>query len=158
MGVSVSALATQHHVPGEAAPILAAASVSGLLSGWLYGLRRHRAPARRQLLVVTAYLTGTALLLPFASSPIWLGVAAAITEAAIPPTLVLLNILTEESVHPAVLAQTFTWNNSTSAAGSALAAFLAGHTADRLGASAAFAIAPSAGLVLLILAAVLHWG
>ena len=158
MGVSVSAFATQHHVPGTAAPILAAASASGLLSGWLYGLRHHRAPARRQLVIVTAYLMGTALLLPFAPSPIWLGMAAAVTEAAIPPTLVLLNILTEQSVHPAALTQAFTWNNSTSAAGSALAAFLAGHTADKLGASAAFAIAPVAGLVLLILAAVLYWG
>ena len=152
MGVSVSAFATQHHVPGAAAPILATASLSGLLSGWLYGLRRHRASAHRQLVIVAAYLTGTALLLPFAPTAIWLGAAAAVTEAAVPPTLVLLSVLTEKSVHPTVLTQAFTWNNSTSAAGSALAAFLAGHTADRLGASAAFVLAPVAGLALLALA------
>ena len=153
MGVSISAFATEHHVPSAAAPILAVSSLSGLLSGWLYGLRRHHVPPHRQLVIAAAYLTATALLLPFAPSPIWLGAAAVLTEAAVPPTLVLLSVLTEKSVPPTVLTQAFTWNNSTSAAGSALAAFLAGHTADELGASAAFALAPAAGLALLALAA-----
>ena len=50
------------------------------------------------------------------------------------------------------LTQAFTWNNSASAAGSALAATLAGRAADHLGTSAAFALAPAAGLLLLALA------
>ena len=151
MSVSVSAFAVQHRMPGAAAPIIAVSSLSGLLSGWLYGLRRHRAPAHLQLVIATGYLAGAALLLPLAPSAIWLGAAAVLAEAAVPPTLVLLNVLTEDCVHPAVLTQAFTWNNSTSAAGLALAAFLAGHTADQLGASAAFALAPVAGLALLAL-------
>jgi hypothetical protein len=96
-----------------------------------------RPPARRRLVVATAYLTGTALLLPLAPSAIWLAAAAVVTEAAVPPTLVLLNVLTEKAVHPAALTQAFTWNNSASAAGLAVAAFLAGHVADAWGASAA---------------------
>ena len=152
MGVSVSSFAADHGVPGAAAPIIAAASLSGLLSGWVYGMRRHRAPARRQLVMASAYLTGTALLLPLAPSAIWLGAAAVVTEVAVPPTLVLLNVLTEKAVHPAALTQAFTWNNSASAAGSAVAAFLAGRAADAWGASAALAQAPAAGLVLLVLA------
>lgn len=155
MTVSVSSFATGHGAPGAAAPIIAVASLSGLLSGWVYGLRRHRAPARRQLVVASAYLTGTAVLLPLAPSAIWLGAAAMVTEAAVPPTLVLLNILTEKAVHPATLTQAFTWNNSASAAGVALAAALAGRAADAWGASAALALAPAAGLVLLVLAFVL---
>jgi predicted MFS family arabinose efflux permease len=155
MGVSVSSFAIGHGVPGAAAAITAAAGLSGLLSGWVYGLRRHRAPARRQLVVATAYLTGAALLLPVAPSAIWLGVAVVVAEVAIPPTLVLLNVLTEKAVHPASLTQAFTWNNSASAAGSAVAASLAGHVADAWGASAALAQAPAAGLVLLVLALVL---
>jgi predicted MFS family arabinose efflux permease len=151
MGISVSAFATGHGVPTVATPILAASSLSGLLSGWLYGRRRHRAPAHLQLVIASAYLTGTGLLLPLAPSPIWLGAAAVITEAAVPPTLVLLNVLTEKSVHPAALTQAFTWNNSASAAGSALATSLAGRIADHLGTSAAFAFAPAAGLILLVL-------
>ncbi|KAK1184869.1 MFS transporter [Streptomyces sp. NBS 14/10] len=151
MGVSVSAFAIGHGMPEAAAPITAAASLSGLLSGWLYGLRRHRAPAHLQLVVASGYLAGTGLLLPLAPSAIWLGAAVVVTEAAVPPTLVLLNVLTEKSVHPTVLTEAFTWNNSAGAAGSALAASLAGSAADSLGASAAFALAPAAGLVLLVL-------
>ncbi|MGO4755332.1 MFS transporter, partial [Streptomyces sp. 2MCAF27] len=86
-----------------------------------------------------------------APSAIWLGAAVVVTEAAVPPTLVLLNVLTEKAVHPTVLTEAFTWNNSAGAAGSALAAPLAGRTADSLGASAAFALAPAAGLILLVL-------
>ncbi len=154
MGVAVSAFAG-HGVPGAAAPVLAASGLSGLLSGWVYGLRRHRAPARRQLVVATACLTGTALLLPLAPSAFWLGAAAAVTEVAVPPALVLLNVLTEQAVHPAALTQAFTWNNSASAAGVAAAASLAGHVADTWGPSAALAQAPAAALVLLILSLVL---
>ena len=157
MGVSVSSFATGHGVPGAAATITAAAGLSGLLSGWVYGLRRHRARARRQLVVASAYLTGAALLLPIAPSAIWLGVAVVVTEVAVPPTLVLLNVLTEKAVHPAALTQAFTWNNSASAAGLAVAASLAGRVADAWGASAALAQAPAAGLVLLVLSLVLSF-
>jgi predicted MFS family arabinose efflux permease len=155
MGISVSSFAISHGAPGAAAPIIAASGLSGLLSGWLYGRRRHPAPARRQLVIATAYLASTALLLPLAPSPIWLGAAVAATGAAIPPTLALLTVLTEQAVHPAVLTQAFTWNNSASAAGSALAASLAGRAADAWGASAALAQAPAAGFILLGLAFVL---
>ncbi|GAA4203089.1 MFS transporter [Actinocatenispora rupis] len=155
MGLSVSAFATSHGTPGAAAPIVAASSLSGLLAGWLYGLRRHPTPARRQLVVTTAWLAGTALLLPLAPSAPWLAVAVVATEVAVPPTLVLLNVLTERAVHPIVLTQAFTWGNSASAAGSALAASLAGRAVDSWGASAALAQAPAAGLLLLTLALVL---
>jgi predicted MFS family arabinose efflux permease len=151
MSISVSAFATRHGTPAAAAQILAVASLSGLLSGWLYGRRRHRAPAHRQLVIASAYLTGTGLLLPLAPSALWLGLTFAITEAAVPPTLVLLNVLTEKTVRRTALTQAFTWNNSASAAGSALAATLAGRAADHLGTSAAFALAPAAGLLLLVL-------
>ena len=132
-----------------------AAGLSGLLSGWVYGLRRHRAPARRQLVVAAVYLTGAALLLPLAPSAIWLGAAVVVTEVAVPPTLILLNVLTEKAVHPAALTQAFTWNNSASAAGVAAAASLAGHAADAWGPPTALAQAPAAALVLLILSLVL---
>ena len=150
MGVSVSAFAVGHGVPGASAPIIAASGVSGLLAGWFYGLRRYRASARTQLVIVSAYLTAAGLLLPFAPSALWLGAAVVLTEAAVPPTLVLLSVMTEKSAAPAVLTQAMTWNNSASAAGSALAAAAAGRIADHLGASAAFGLAPTAGLVLLL--------
>ncbi|WP_328995527.1 MFS transporter [Kribbella sp. NBC_01245] len=156
IGLSISAFAISHEIPGAAALIIAASSLSGLLAGWLYGLRQHPTPAHRQLVIATAYLTGTALLLPLAPSAIWLAAAVVVTEAAVPPILVLLNVLTEKAVHPATLTQAFTWNNSASAAGSALAAYLAGHAADTWGASAAFAQAPATGLLLLVLSLSLY--
>jgi MFS family permease len=152
MAISVSSFAVGHGVPGAAAPIIAAAGLSGLLSGWLYGRRRHTTPARRQLVIATAYLMSAALLLPLAPSAVLLGGAVMVTEAAVPPTLALLNVLTEKALPPAVLTQGFTWCNSASAAGSALAASLAGRAADAWGSSAALALAPAAGLVLLVLA------
>jgi MFS family permease len=159
MAISVSSFAVTHGVPGAAAPIIAAAGLSGLLSGWLYGQRRHTTPLRRQLVIATAYLMSTALLLPFAPSAVWLGAAVVVTEAAVPPTLALLNVLTEKAVPPAVLTQGFTWCNSASAAGSALAASLAGRAADAWGSSAALALAPAAGVVLLVLSlAALRFG
>jgi predicted MFS family arabinose efflux permease len=154
IGISVSAFATRHGVPAAAAPILAAAGLSGLLSGWLYGRRRHRASAQFQLVVTSAYLTGTGLLLPFAHTVILLGAAVVLTEAAVPPTLVLLTVLTEKTVRATALTQAFTWNNSASAAGSALAASAAGRLADHLGPAAAFAFAPTAGFILLVLSLV----
>ncbi|MGD0701341.1 MAG: MFS transporter [Trebonia sp.] len=152
MAISVSSFAVSHGVPGVAAPIIAASGLSGLLSGWLYGRRRHTTPARRQLVFAAAYLTGTALLLPLAPSAVWLAAAVVVTEVAVPPTLTLLNVRTEKVVTPAVLTQAFTWCNSASAAGSALAAALAGRAADAWGSAAALALAPAAGLVLLVLA------
>jgi hypothetical protein len=51
MAIAGSSFAVSHGVPGAAALIIAASSLSGLLSGWLYERRRHRAPARRQLII-----------------------------------------------------------------------------------------------------------
>lgn len=155
MGVAVTAFAVGQGTPEAATPIIAAGSLAGLASGWLYGRRRRGNPARVQLVVVTAYLTATAALLPFAPSAAWLGAALVLTEAAVPPTLVLLTVLTERSVRPSVLTQAFTWNSSASAAGSALAASLAGRAADAWGAPAALAQAPVAGLLLVGLAVIL---
>ena len=155
MGVAVTAFAVGHGIPGAATPIIAAASLSGLLAGWVYGLRRHPTPAPRQLVVATIYLTATAALLPLAPSALWLGAAVVLTEAAVPPTLVLLTVLTEKAVRPGALTQAFTWNNSASAAGSALAASLAGRAADAWGPSGAFVLAPVAGVMLVALALVL---
>ena len=148
MGVAVTAFAVGHGTPAAATPIIAAASLSGLLAGWAYGLRRHPTPAPRQLVVATIYLTATAALLPLAPSALWLGAAVVLTEAAIPPTLVLLTVLTEKAVRAGTLTQAFTWNNSASAAGSALAASLAGRAADTWDASTAFLLVPLAGLLL----------
>ncbi|MFG1808047.1 MFS transporter [Streptomyces sp. NPDC049040] len=141
MQVSVTAFVVEHGAPGAAAPIFAVSSCSGVLAGWLYGLRRRRVALPVQLLVASSVLTlGTLLLLP-AGSAFGLGLVMVLTGATIQPLLVLFSVLTESTVHPAVLTQAFSWLGSASAAGTAAAAAAAGWAIDAVGARGGFALA-----------------
>lgn len=150
--VSVTAFATEHHAAAAAAPIFAVSSGSGLLAGWLYGLRRWRTPPRTQLAFATAVLTLGSLLLLSAGSPLALGCVVVLTGAAVPPVLVLLSVLAESAVHRAVLTQGFTWLNSASAAGAAGAAAVSGRAVDTFGAQSGFAIGAAATMTMAALA------
>jgi hypothetical protein len=148
MQVSVTGFAVEHGAPGTAAPIFAVSNCSGLLAGWLYGLRRWRTAPPVQLLVAAGVLTLGTLLSLTVDSPIGLGSAVVLTGAAIPPLLVLFPVLTESAVHRAVLTQAFSWLNSASAAGTAGAAAFAGWAVDTLGARGGFAITTTAAATL----------
>ncbi|KIF68418.1 MFS transporter [Streptomyces sp. AcH 505] len=150
--VSVTSFATEHHAAATAAPIFAVSSGSGLLAGWLYGLRRWRTPPRTQLAVATAVLALGSLLLLAAGSPLALGSVVVLTGAAVPPVLVLLSVLAESAVHRAVLTQGFTWLNSASAAGAAGAAAVSGRAVDTFGAQGGFAIGAAATTTMAALA------
>lgn len=150
MQVSIAAFAAG---PAAAAPLYAVSSGSGLLAGWLYGLRRWRTGAQAQLAIAAACLALGCVPLLVAGSPLTMAVAIAFTGAAVPPLLVLSSVLAEDAVHRGVLTQAFTWLNSASAAGSAGAAALAGRVVDASGAHAGFAIALAAGVTMTALAA-----
>ncbi len=141
MRVSVTAFVVEHGAPGAAAPIFAVSSCSGLLAGWLYGLRRWRAATPVQLLAVTSALMLATLPLLTVGSPFGLGLAVVVTGATIQPLLVLFSVLTESTVHHTVLTQAFSWLGSASAAGSAAAAAVTGWAIDSLGARGGFAVA-----------------
>ncbi|MFJ9761003.1 MFS transporter [Streptomyces sp. NPDC101149] len=146
--VSVTAFVVEHRAPGAAAPIFAVSNCSGLLAGWLYGLRRWRAAPPMQLLLTTgALMLGTWLLLT-AGSPFGLGWVAVLTGATIPPLLALLSQLTESTVHPSVLTQAFSWLGSASAAGSAAAAAVSGWAIDALGSRGGFAVTAAAATAM----------
>ncbi|SHK78837.1 MFS transporter [Actinacidiphila paucisporea] len=148
MQVSVTAFVVEHGAPGAAVPIFAVTSCSGLLAGWIFGLRRWRATPPVQLLAVTAVLmTGTVLLLMVGSPPA-LGLVVVVTGATISPLLVLFPVLTESTVHRSVLTQAFSWLGSASAAGSAAAAAGAGWAIDALGARGGFALAATAAAAM----------
>ncbi|MGW8801695.1 MFS transporter [Streptomyces sp. NPDC055775] len=151
MQVSVTAFAVEHGAPDAAAPLFAVSSCSGLLAGWLYGLRRWRAEARVQLAAGTAGLALGSLLLFAAGSP--LGFVMVLTGAAVPPILVLFSVLAESAAHRAVLTQAFTWLNSASAAGAAGAAAVSGWAVDSSGAPGGFAAATTAAATMAVLAA-----
>ncbi|MFI9244979.1 MFS transporter [Streptomyces sp. NPDC053086] len=148
MQVSVTAFVVEHAAPGAAAPVFAVSSGSGLLAGWLYGLRRWRAAAPVQLLVVSgALMLGTSLLLTV-GSPFGLGLVVVLTGATIPPLLVLFPVLTEATVHRSVLTQAFSWLGSAGAAGSAAAAAASGWVIDSLGARGGFAVTATAAAAM----------
>ncbi|MGW3699966.1 hypothetical protein ACWD6U_40920 [Streptomyces sp. NPDC005149] len=153
MQVSVTAFTVEHGAPDAAAPLFAVSSCSGLLAGWLYGLRRWRAEPRVQLAVATAGLALGSLLLFAAGSPLGLGFVIVLTGAAVPPILVLFSVLAESAVHRAVLTQAFTWLNSASAAGAAGAAAISGWAVDASGAPGGFAAAATAAAAMAVLAA-----
>ena len=154
MGIAVSSFAINHGVPDAVAPIMAASSLTGIVGGLIYGRGRHRLSPRRQLIIAAGYMTSAASLLPLAHSTFMLGGVVVVTEIAIPPAITVLNILTENAVHPADLTQAFSWNASASAAGLALAASVAGRVVDAWGSSAVLAQAPAAGAILLMIALV----
>ncbi|MFI0722812.1 MFS transporter [Streptomyces sp. NPDC021224] len=153
MQVSVTAFAVEHGAPGAAAPLFAVSSGSGLLAGWLYGLRRWRAAPPVQLLAATAALTLGGLLLLAAGSPVALAPAVVVTGAAVPPLLALFSLLTESAVDPLVLTQAFSWLGSASAAGSAAAAAASGWAVDALGARGGFAVAVAAAAAMALVSA-----
>ncbi|MGH3486453.1 MAG: MFS transporter, partial [Actinopolymorphaceae bacterium] len=138
MQVSVMAFSIEHGAADAAARLVAVSSCSGLLAGWLYGLRRWRTRPQRQLALITAWLALACLALHAASSPMGLGFVVVLTGGSIPPILVLFSVLTESSVHRAALTQAFTWLNSASAAGLAGAAAVSGRAVDAFGAHGGF--------------------
>jgi MFS family permease len=148
MQVSVTAFVVEHGVPGAAVPVFAVSNCSGLLAGWLYGLRRWRATPPVQLLAASGALTMGTLLLLTVGSPLGLGLVVVLTGATIPPLLALFSVLTESTVHRAVLTQAFSWLGSASAAGSAVAAAVSGRAIDSLGPRGGFALTATAAAAM----------
>ncbi|WP_406101586.1 MFS transporter [Streptomyces sp. NBC_01003] len=153
MQVSVAAFAVEHDAPGRAALLYAVSNCTGLLSGWLYGLRPRRTPPQNQLVHATAWLAVSCLPLLVADTPLGLGAALAATGLAVQPILVLSPVLAQATAHRAVLTQAFTWLNSASAAGSAGAAAVSGRLIDSHGSHAGFALAAAAATAMALLAA-----
>jgi MFS transporter len=151
MQVSVTAFTVEHAAVDTAAPIFAVSSASGLLVGWLYGLRRWHAAPRRQLAVATTGLALGSLLLLAVTSPLGLGSVVVLTGGAVPPIIVLFSVLAESAVHRAAVTQAFTWMNSAGAAGSASAAAIAGQMVDALGAHGGFIVAVVASAAMAVL-------
>jgi sugar phosphate permease len=150
MQVSVTAFVVEHGAPGAAAPVFTVSGCSGLLAGWLYGLRRWRTAPSVQLLLATGMLTLATLLLLTVGSPFELGLAVVLTGATIPPLLVLFPVLTEAAVHRAVLTQAFSWLGSASAAGTAAATAVSGWVIDSLGADGGFALTAGAAALMAV--------
>ncbi|OQQ13272.1 MFS transporter [Streptomyces sp. M41(2017)] len=148
MQVSVTGFAVECGAPGAAGPIFAASSCSGLLAGWLYGLRRWRTAPPAQLVAATSVLSLGTMLLFTVGSPLGLALVVIVTGAAIPPLLVLFPVFTEATVDHAVLTQAFAWLGAAGAAGSAAAAALSGWAIDSFGPRGGFAVTATAAAAM----------
>jgi MFS family permease len=138
--VSVTGFAVQHGAADVAGPLYSVASVASMLAGLTFGVRRWHSPLAKQLQRTLTLLAIGCIPLLFANTVPALAAALVIPGLAIAPTLIVSGLITVELVNPAVLTQAFTWRNSASAAGTALAAALAGHLLDTYGTSWSFAI------------------
>ncbi|MFG2449961.1 MFS transporter [Streptomyces sp. NPDC048512] len=149
MQVSVTGFAVEWGAPGAAGPIFAASSCSGLLAGWLYGLRRWRTAPSVQLVAATSVLSLGTMLLFTVGSPLGLALVVIVTGAAIPPLFVLFPVFTEATVDHAVLTQASAWLGAAGAAGSAAAAALSGWAIDSFGPRGGFAVTATAAAMSL---------
>ncbi|MDG6103662.1 MFS transporter [Dactylosporangium aurantiacum] len=144
MSIAVTALAVERDRPGLAAVLFAASNGTGLLAVVLYGLRPWRPHPRRQLAAAGALLgVGSLPLLAAAHLPaVTAGVL--LTALAVPVVLVLGAVLADAVVTRGVLTEAFAWLGSASAAGSALAATVAGLAVDSRGAGGGLLVAVAA--------------
>lgn len=150
----MTAYAIDHGIPGAAGPLNSVGSCAGLLAGLLFGLRTWRTPPGTQLVGVLLLRIGCCAPLLLVPGPWLLTVVLAAAGFVLAPTLVLLNTLTQTLVDRAKLTQAFSWGNSASAAGIALASAFSGPAIDAAGARAGFAVAVGSAVFTAALAVV----
>jgi MFS family permease len=138
MQLGVTAFTAGLGVPEAAAGVFLLGSCAGVASGLVFGALRLRASAATQLAVVVSGFLLACVALAGVSSVPQLVIVAAASEVAVPPALALCNMLMAESVPHHVMTQAFTWANSASAAGAALAAAVGGWLVDEQGGAAGF--------------------
>lgn len=153
--VGVASFATGAGVPAAAPTILAIGGAAGVVGGIVFGLVSSRRSPAAQLLLVASALCVVGLVMTTAANVVVLGVAVAAAEFLIPPTLTLYGVLVEALLARRVLTQAFSWMNSASAAGSALAVSAAGAIADAGGGGATFVLVVVGSLAMVGLATVL---
>ncbi|MHA6757757.1 MFS transporter [Streptacidiphilus sp. PAMC 29251] len=154
MQVSVSAFATAHHAASAAGFLYGLMSAASLLAGLAYGRHRWHAPPAAQLPLILTFLACASLLPLLADSPWQLGLALQLPGAGIAPCIIVSSTLVESVMDRSVLTQAFTWTNSASAAGIAVAAAAVGRLVDGPGGTRAGFAVP---LLALTATATLTW-
>jgi MFS family permease len=146
MQVSVTAFAVARGTPGLAGPLYSITSLVSLFAGLVYGARRWRTAPETQFVIAFAWLSVSCVPLLAVHTPLTAAVALALPGLAIAPFQTLSAVLTESTVHPAILTQAFTWLNSGGAAGIALGSAFAGWVVDGHSAQYGFVVALAAAV------------
>ncbi len=152
MSIAVTAFAVERGTPGLAAGLFAASNGAGLLALLVYGQRHWPTPPRLQLAATASALGLGSLpfLAPTAPAAVVAGVL--LTAVAVPIVLVLGSVLADAVVDRRVLTEAFAWLGSASAAGSAVAATVAGVAIDETGARGGLLVATVAACATAALA------
>ncbi|MFD9002999.1 MFS transporter [Streptomyces sp. NPDC059582] len=152
--VSVSAFADVHHTAAAAGFLYGMMSAVSLLAGLAYGRHGRHTPSATQLPLILAFLASASLLPLLADTPWQLGLALLLPGAGVAPCIIASSTLVESVMDRSVLTQAFTWTNSASAAGIAVAAATAGRLVDGPGGTRAGFAVP---LLALTATAALTW-
>jgi MFS family permease len=148
--VSVTAVAEEYRAAPWGGLLYSTMSAAGLVSGLVFGARRWAWPPHWILRATGLFLVAAAALLWAVDGVARLAAVLALLGAGIAPLLVLSAILTERCVPASELTRALAWSGSSSAAGIAAAAGVAGIVVEATGAAAGFLLTvTAAGLIAL---------
>jgi MFS family permease len=154
--VSMVAFCGQHHRKVFSGVALGCFAGGSAISGFVYGARTHSAPVldrfRRQALVLGVL---PALFLAAVNIPS-LAVVAVFVGMGIAPALITGFGLIESLIPNAALTEGMSWLVTGISIGYGIASSLVGRIADAHGARPAFSVGIGAGLLVCVLAVVLH--
>jgi MFS family permease len=140
--------------PGMSGVVLAVWALGSLLAGLWYGSIHWRAPVERRLLLGTVALAITLAPLPWVGNIPMLGVALFGAGLAIAPTMVAVTACVEEWVPPQRLTEAITWTVTGILLGVAPGNAAAGHAVDLWGASHAYWVPVTIGIVCAVVTSV----
>ena len=149
--VAVTAAAKALDSTMAAAPLLAVWGAGSFAGGLLIARLGGGARTARGLAFVLGALTaGHLALIPATGSLLALGAVLLLAGAAIAPTEATVNAMVEHAAPAATMTEAFAWLAAAMAVGGAVGAASAGMLVDRVGPTAAFALAGSAGALAVL--------
>ena len=149
--VAVTAAAKALDSTMAAAPLLAVWGAGSFAGGLLIARLGGGARTARGLAFVLGALTaGHLALIPATGSLLALGAVLLLAGAAIAPTEATVNAMVEHAAPAATMTEAFAWLATAMAVGGAVGAASAGMLVDRVGPTAAFALAGSAGALAVL--------
>jgi MFS family permease len=140
--------------PAMSGVVLAVWALGSLLAGLWYGSVHWRAPVERRLLLGTVALAITLSPLPWVGNILMLGVVLFGAGMTIAPTMVAVTACVEEWVPPQRLTEAITWTVTGILFGVAPGNAAAGHAVDLWGASKAYWVPVTIGIVCAVVASI----
>lgn len=139
-----------------AGPLLACYAGGSMVSGLFFGSLGGRVPARRTLLLGTAFMTATVSVLPFVGPIVLLAVLLVLAGVGIAPSLISAFSLVERVVPTVALTEGLTWATTALVIGFSTSTWLSGRLVDGPGVAWAYALAPASAVLALLVSRVAY--